>query len=288
MDRLQKKCFVVSASLHLLLALILVVGPAFLSSNHPSSDFQELTFIPDKLIDADRAGGGNPNVRPPAAAPTLPPPVTQARPPAPPPPQPERLPETPAPKETRNNAPDPDSLEVAKDRTPKKPEISTKLVTRKPSSQLAKADLDKEAQLQERQRLEDRRRLMNQIGRTAESIHDSTAPPTAVGELGPGGGGPSYASYKAWVQTVYLDAWVPPDDITSVAVIAYADVTIAKDGTIISAKIVTRSGDSQVDSSVQRTLDRVTTIGRPFPEGAKESERTYKLKFDLKTKRGTA
>jgi hypothetical protein len=43
-----------------------------------------------------------------------------------------------------------------------------------------------------------------------------------------------------------------------------------------------------VDASVQRSLDRVTTIGRPFPEGSKDQQRTYILKFDLRAKRGLA
>ena len=61
-------------------------------------------------------------------------------------------------------------------------------------------------------------------------------------------------------------------------------VTIASDGTVISARIITPSGDASVDASVQRTLDRVTYIA-PFPEGATEKERTYIINFNLKAKR---
>jgi hypothetical protein len=39
-----------------------------------------------------------------------------------------------------------------------------------------------------------------------------------------------------------------------------------------------------VDKSVQRTLDRVTFIA-PFPEGAKDKQRTYTINFNLKAKR---
>jgi len=70
--------------------------------------------------------------------------------------------------------------------------------------------------------------------------------------------------------------------------VAYASITIERDGTIRSATLVGRSGDSAIDASVRRTLERVTTIGKSFPEGVKENERTYKLKFDLSAKRGTA
>jgi TonB family protein len=65
-------------------------------------------------------------------------------------------------------------------------------------------------------------------------------------------------------------------------------VTISRDGTVISSRIMNRSGDSQMDASVQRVLDRVTTVGRPFPEGVKDSELTYIIPFNLKAKRGMA
>jgi TonB family protein len=53
---------------------------------------------------------------------------------------------------------------------------------------------------------------------------------------------------------------------------------------VISARIITPSGDPGVDASVQHTLDRVPFIA-PFPEGAKEKERTYTINFNLKAKR---
>jgi outer membrane biosynthesis protein TonB len=53
---------------------------------------------------------------------------------------------------------------------------------------------------------------------------------------------------------------------------------------VISALILSPSGDANVDSSVQRTLDRVTFVA-PFPDGATEKERTFIINFNLKTKR---
>ena len=61
-------------------------------------------------------------------------------------------------------------------------------------------------------------------------------------------------------------------------------VTIANDGTVISARIITPSGDAGLDASVQRTLERVRFIA-PFPEGATEKERTYIINFNPKVKR---
>jgi len=47
-----------------------------------------------------------------------------------------------------------------------------------------------------------------------------------------------------------------------------------------------RLADSRLD--VERTLERVTTMGRPFPEGAKDKQRSYIIPFNMKTKRGAA
>ena len=94
----------------------------------------------------------------------------------------------------------------------------------------------------------------------------------------------AYANYAAVVKSVYEQAWVPPDDAHNDEANVKVTVTIARDGTVISARILTPSGDAGVDASVQRTLDRVTFIA-PFPEGATEKERTYTINFNLKAKR---
>src|SRR6266446_9144390 len=124
MSRLQKKCFIVSAGVHLLLFIILLVGPAFLSSKSHSEDVQTLDFYPSKLIDAAFAGGGNPKAKPPAAIqPPAQPPV-QAQPQ--PPPEKSRDPDPP---KVTVKVPkiDPDSVEMAEPKR-HKPQISTKLV----------------------------------------------------------------------------------------------------------------------------------------------------------------
>ena len=86
------------------------------------------------------------------------------------------------------------------------------------------------------------------------------------------------------VKSIYERAWVPPDDSASDDAITKVTVTIGHDGTVISARVLQGSGDSKVDKSVQRTLDEVTFIA-PFPEGAKEKQRTYTINFNLKAKR---
>src|SRR5512136_2349154 len=93
MDRLQKKCVIASAGLHLLLLLILLIGPAFLSSRSQTDNLPILDFVPLKTVDALVSGGGSPTGRLPE------PPPPPARPKEITPPAPERQPivETPKP-----------------------------------------------------------------------------------------------------------------------------------------------------------------------------------------------
>src|SRR5689334_21470985 len=85
MNRLEKKCLIVSTGIHLLLVAILVICPGFLSSKDQPQPAQFLQFIPLKTTDLNASGGGNPNARPPASPPA---PKPQPTPPAPPPPAP--------------------------------------------------------------------------------------------------------------------------------------------------------------------------------------------------------
>ncbi len=124
------------------------------------------------------------------------------------------------------------------------------------------------------------------MARRLRSLRDDIAPGTSLEALGPGGGGEVYASYDQVVRSIYWHAWTPPEETASDDAITKATVTIASDGTVLSARITQPSGDASVDRSVQRTLDRVTFIA-PFPEGAKDKQRTYTINFNLKAKRLT-
>src|SRR5438552_3506323 len=127
MNRLQKKCFIFSAGFHLLLFLILLVGPAFLASTDKPVPAQYIDIIPLKIIEAPFAGGGDPNAKPP-------PPTPQAQPKqrvVQPPPQPEQKPERKeVVKKTEAEKPEPDSLEPSKEPKKHKVEISKQLVSR--------------------------------------------------------------------------------------------------------------------------------------------------------------
>lgn len=284
MNRLQKKCFIASASIHGLLAVIVLVGPGFMSSDTKTVD--NLPFIdcpPDVVIDRALYGGGNPNAKPPPAAPPAPPAHETA--------PPQETKPAPKPRDPEPVEPVKHPTESLEESTPKKHtvQIPTTLKTRPKNTKETSKSSD-ETRAQERQAAEQRQRLAGAFATAANSVKQGTASATSVEDVsrGPGGGGPVYASYLAWIQSVYMNAWVPPDDASVDSGVAYAKITIARDGTIISATLERGSGNSELDGSVKRTLTRVPTIGRSFPEGVKENERTYNLRFDISVKRGTA
>ncbi len=57
MNRLEKKCLIATAGFHLLLLVILFVGPAFFSSKPKPDDSQVLDVIPANLVDAAVSSG---------------------------------------------------------------------------------------------------------------------------------------------------------------------------------------------------------------------------------------
>jgi TonB family protein len=285
MSRLYQKCIVASGGLHLLLALVLVACPAFLVPKPRQSDVQPITFVPSILVDSPFSGGGNPNAgRPPASRAAPPAPPVQPTPA--PAPQPIRQPT----REAAPPKPETESFEVAKDAktTKKKPQITLTPFIRNPKAKSTSKDTSTEDN-QVRERLAMRNRVVGALDRTLGNIKSGTGSATSVDDdFGPGGGGPSYGSYNAWVWSYFDRAWVRPEDASSEDATVEASVTIASDGTVIAKRITKRSGDAAVDASVERVLDRVSTVERPFPEGAKDKQRTYTIPFNMKTKRGMA
>jgi protein TonB len=272
MNRLQKKCVMATAGVHLLLLVILFVGPAFFYSRPKADDLQVLDVIPIHLIDA-AFNSGVANAQPPPPAP--------AAPPQPPPPVPVITPPAPVPEKIVKAEPvkppdklSPDNLtpvEKPAKTEPRKIQISTQLVTRTAPKNSPAAD---NSQQQQRQAQAIRSALRN--------LKSNLTPGTTIDM--PGNSSVAYANYASVVKSIYEQAWVPPDNANNDEANAKVSVTIASDGTVISAHIVAPSGDAGVDASVQRTLNRVTFI-EPFPDGAKEKDRTYIINFNLKTKR---
>ena len=302
MNRLQKKCVIGATGFHLLLLLILFVGPAFLASREKDNakDMPVLDFIPSTLIDAKFSGGGTPNAKPPPPAPPAPPtpvpPAPQPPPPTPQPPEQKTLlqkifePTPPKPEIIKSSEPDviplkPVTRKVPDNSTEKsssdmglKP-VKIKAKPKTTTTSDSESDSQAEAKAQQRAAAQARATAYNNA---IHSLREGLSTGTDVAVPGPGGA--AYANYRQVVMSVYTQAWIPPDDVSDDNATTKAKVTIARDGTVISARIVTKSSSAEVDRSVQQTLNRVKFVA-PFPEGATDAERTFIINFNLKTKR---
>jgi len=294
MDRLQKKCFVASAGLHLLLGLILVVGPAFVASQSKPDNMPVLDFVPLKTVDSLMSGGGNPNAKPPPAPlerpqPLPPAPAVKSAPPPPvkvkePEPPKERVKETAPPKETPEF-----SFEPAKERK-NKPTFDFTVVKRSSSDAKAEAKARAEAQAREEAReyareLADRRRRLDAaFGNAVEKLDEGRSGSTTIELKGPGGGGVPYANFLQAVKSRYEHEWVVPDGVTDENATVATSVTIARDGTVVSAHVTRGSGNAAVDRSVRVTLERVKWAA-PLPDDARENQRTVEINFNVAARR---
>jgi colicin import membrane protein len=306
MNRLQKKCFFASAGFHLLLLVILLVGPAFLVSKSKPDNAPVLDFVPLKTVDALISGGGNPNATPPPAAldkapAAQPTPPVKAAPPTPaeepkevtPPKEPVKE-VTPPKDEVQETAPpkDEESFVPEKDRKPKKSDIEFKPVTRNARDLKAEAKARAEAEAREQQQeydrlaTERRRRLDAAFGNAVGSLQEGRSGSTSIELKGPGGGGVPYANFLQAVKSRYQQAWIVPDGITDENATVAVSVTIARDGTVVSSRITRSSSNAAVDRSVQVTLDRVKWAA-PLPEDAKEDRRTVSINFNVAAKRAS-
>jgi TonB family protein len=290
MNRLQKKCLIATAGFHLLLLLILIVGPGFFRETPNPDNTPLLDVIPDI---ASTLNSGVSHAQPPPPAPpviTPPPPVVHPQPqvqPQPTPPPPAPAPVTPAPSlvEKMENFFKPESVTPTPDDTPKpvehkqqKHEIKVDLTTVNRTT-LEKSQVHKTSDDSQRRAEQERER---EIQSAVRNLEKNFTPSTKV-EM-PGTSSVSYASYASIIKTIYTRAWTPPDNAANDEANIRVSITVSSDGTVESAHIVDPSGDSGVDDSVQRTLDRVTFIA-PFPDGSTEKEKTFIINFNLKAKR---
>ena len=296
MNRTDKKCLIATTGFHLLLIVILFVGPGFFASKPKPDDMLLLDVIPANLIDAQlKSGVLNAQPAPPMPTPPMPqPPVPQ--PPQPKPPAPTPEPPQPVVKPEPVKPPDPEPPppperlkpdELTPVEKPKKPpkheikvDLTQKIVRRNPPKPVDTSAED--AAREEAKADKAAKAKARAFARSLQSIKSNATTATVVDM--PGTSSAAYASYKDALASLYYDAWNPPDDIANDDAITKVSITIARDGTVISAHIVGASGDARMDASVRKAIDRVASVP-PLPEGSKENQRTVILNFNLKAKR---
>lgn len=98
----------------------------------------------------------------------------------------------------------------------------------------------------------------------------------------PGPGGEAFVNYGEFIWSMYYQAWQTPEERPGVRPVR-TEIVVNRDGNVISANIIGKSGDPAMDKSVRQALDRVRKFP-PFPEGAKDATRTFRITFTLKGK----
>jgi TonB family protein len=323
MNRTQKKCLIASLATHGFLLLMLIVGPAFVTSKPLSNDLPLLDVIPATLVDEMISSGGTPapvTPKPASPAPTPAPPVAapavQPEPVQPAPPKPEvktakppkNEPEDqeesqPEPEPVKNvvkNTPDPDALLIEPPKKTKKQVVLNlkKTVTRKVGGKSHGADekAREEAEARAEEKAQAKAYAAAQASRRAaltgaiSDIRGGLSGTVKIEGIGDGagggmGGGAAAANYAQAIRSIFDKAWYdPPKEVTDNSLNVEVKINIARSGRIVSARVSGPSGNSTLDRSVRRALDRVQSVP-PFPAGATDLDRTYTIIFNLKSKR---
>ena len=285
MTRLQKKCLLAAAGTHLLVVVALLCSGFVRPRPKPdATPVIDLITLPTDLATT----GETPAPTPPPPAPAQPILTPPTQPPPVPTPEPievkpiVKTPDVEPPDQPeRPNDPDSD-LPKPPTKPPKKHhEVNvdtSHLVTRTAPKVRDTSDDDRKAQQEarEQQRLQDQRNKA--IKSLMHSLSSGLSSATEV-KLPPGSNSASMANYGSIVRSVYHHAWIAPSNMSGDTAEMTFSVTIARDGSVISAHIESRSGDANVDAAVQRMLDRVVFI-QAFPEESTDRERTYHIDFN--------
>jgi TonB family protein len=290
MTRLQKKCFVFSACLHGLLAGIVFCSAAFRTRPEPE-DLQVLSMIPASLLDrAGGAGGGTPAPRTPAP---LPPAAVAPEPAAvvvkhveAPKPREETPAPRPSPRPPPVETPDPPHDTQNAQRAAKpvhEIHVSYATASSVKKKQTENAETSASSPASEQKRL---KQVESSLSQLASGVQTSGADKTIVDVSNIGGGGESFANYREAIYSIYYHGWITQDSVADQVGGPVARIVVARDGSVLSAELVTPSGDRLLDKSVERVLRLVTKLP-PFPKDARDEERTFRIRFNLDAKKAS-
>ena len=260
MSRLLKKCLFLSIGLHILLAAALLICTAFFVAK-PEKIMPTLSMIApdvlDNLLNPQPVSTPKKNPNPPVRRIVTPTP-------------PKKVTPTPPKKVTpKKQSP---ALKPTKSKVTPKPKRKTIKITQntqtsKGATGRPKKNTPPKTPPVSAKQLNTIKSMRNQL---SAAINVNVAGANAA----------AFTSYANFVVGVYRRTWEPllPSGLAR-SRIAKVSVTIRRDGRVLSAKIIRKTGDAALDRSVQHALDRVRTIGKAFPAGSKDSQRTFTLDF---------
>ena len=266
MGRLKRSCVVGSVVFHALTLALLVLAPVLLAKR--VEKVQVIDLIPSEIVDQIMA--------PPApVAPPTPPTPTPPKPtpPKPTPPKPKPTPPDPTPPK-----PKPKPVEVVKPKPkpkPVKPKIKVNLnsTMRQPDTQKVKAQ---QAAAERARQAEAKRQaaLKQSLNNLDSKLSGRTSVNVPQGRY-------AAANYESLIRRKYVDATIHPGTISGDPVVK-VQLVIARNGNVISARIIGVSGLASWDRAVQKALDRVKRIA-PFPAGMSGAKKTFNLNFNSRS-----
>ncbi len=314
MSSLENRCLAGSAFAHAgLLALFMAVSfiaarRAFEPGDLPPIELVSLDNV--RLTDAAGAGGGTPTppptappVRPgdpplrsaaPAVREAVPEPVrAEARPPVTPP-RPERRVEV---AKEPVKAQDVDrTLKGKNEREKAEPEKNARKIEvakaiKKPSAKelqaeraAAKAAEARRAEAEARRAAAAARAAQERWSKAVGGIHsklsENLSGETTITVPGPGGGGEAWIGYATYLKGFYEVRWRRPGALPAPVAYVGVSITVARDGRVLRAELLEKSGIRDLDASVNEVIQRYRQL-EPLPRGTTDSERSFRIKFRL-------
>jgi len=261
MGRLKRSCVVGSVVFHALTLALLVLAPVLLAKR--VEKVQVIDLIPSEIVDQIMAPPA------PVAPPTPPTPApTKATPPKPKPTPPDPTPPKPKPK----------PVEVVKPKPKPKPvkpkiKVNLKSTMRQPDTQKVKAQ---QAAAERARQAEAKRQaaLKQSLNKLDSKLSGRTSVNVPQGRY-------AAANYESLIRRKYVDATIHPGTISGDPVVK-VQLVIARNGNVISARIIGVSGLASWDRAVQKALDRVKRIA-PFPAGMSGAKKTFNLNFNSRS-----
>ena len=266
MGRLKRSCVVGSVVFHALTLALLVLAPVLLAKR--VEKVQVIDLIPSEIVDQIMAPPA------PVAPPTPPTPApTKPTPPKQTPPEPKPKPPDPTPPK-----PKPKPVEVVKPKPKPKPvkpkiKVNLKSTMRQPDTQKVKAQ---QAAAERARQAEAKRQaaLKQSLNKLDSKLSGRTSVNVPQGRY-------AAANYESLIRRKYVDATIHPGTISGDPVVK-VQLVIARNGNVISARIIGESGLASWDRAVQKALDRVKRIA-PFPAGMSGAKKTFNLNFNSRS-----
>jgi TonB family protein len=118
------------------------------------------------------------------------------------------------------------------------------------------------------------------VGGIHSKLSENLSGETTITVPGPGGGGEVWIGYATYLKSFYEVRWRRPSSLPAPVAYVGVSITVARDGRLLHAEVLDKSGIRELDASVNEVIQRHRQL-EPLPPGSTDSERTFRIKFRL-------